>query len=42
MRIGDDLLPDWWRLVAQVEPPATDPLASKLALARSDRRPLTR
>ena len=42
MRIGDDLLPDWWRLVAQVEPPSTDPLASKLALARCDRRPLTR
>jgi tyrosyl-tRNA synthetase len=35
MRIGDDLLPDWWRLVAQVEPPSTDPLASKLALARA-------
>ncbi len=35
MRIGDDLLPDWWRLVAQVEPPSTDPMASKLALART-------
>src|SRR6516164_5062007 len=35
MRIGDDLLADWWRLIVQAEPPTTDPLASKLALARA-------
>jgi tyrosyl-tRNA synthetase len=35
MRIGDDLLPDWWRLIVEAEPPTTDPLASKLALARA-------
>jgi tyrosyl-tRNA synthetase len=35
MRIPDELLPDWWQLVAQAEPPAGDPMASKLALARA-------
>ena len=35
MRIGDELLAEWWRLVAQAEPPETDPLTSKLALART-------
>jgi tyrosyl-tRNA synthetase len=34
MRIPDELLPEWWRLVAEQEPPAGDPMASKLALAR--------
>jgi tyrosyl-tRNA synthetase len=34
MRIPDELLPEWWRLTADREPPATDPMASKLALAR--------
>jgi tyrosyl-tRNA synthetase len=34
MRIPDSMLPDWWRLVAQQEPPAGDAMESKLALAR--------
>ena len=34
MRIPDELLADWWRLVAEQEPPAGDPMESKLALAR--------
>jgi tyrosyl-tRNA synthetase len=34
MRIPDELLPEWYRLVAEREPPAGDPLAAKLALAR--------
>ena len=34
MRIPDEMLPQWWRLVAEQEPPAGDPMASKLALAR--------
>jgi tyrosyl-tRNA synthetase len=34
MRIPDELLPEWWRLVAQTEPPAGEPMAQKLALAR--------
>jgi tyrosyl-tRNA synthetase len=34
MRIPDELLPEWWRLVADQEPPGGDPMASKLALAR--------
>jgi tyrosyl-tRNA synthetase len=34
MRIPDSMLPDWWRLVAQQEPPAVDAMESKLALAR--------
>jgi tyrosyl-tRNA synthetase len=35
MRISDDLLDDWYRLVVQEEPPSgTDPLEAKLALAR--------
>src|SRR5581483_2815395 len=28
------LLPEWWRLVAEREPPAGDPMEAKLALAR--------
>jgi tyrosyl-tRNA synthetase len=35
MRIPDELLPDWWRLVVQAAPPAGEPMASKLALARA-------
>jgi tyrosyl-tRNA synthetase len=34
MRIPDEQLPEWWRLVAEREPPAGDPLESKLELAR--------
>lgn len=34
MRISDELLPDWYRLVAEREPPTGDPLEAKLALAR--------
>jgi tyrosyl-tRNA synthetase len=35
MRIPDDLLPQWYRLVIESEqPPAADPLEAKLALAR--------
>jgi tyrosyl-tRNA synthetase len=34
MRISDELLPDWYRLVVQQEPAEADPLAAKLALAR--------
>jgi len=35
MRISDDLLGEWYRLVLQDElPPGADPLESKLALAR--------
>ncbi len=35
MRIPDEMLPDWWRLVIQAEPPAGEPMESKLALARA-------
>jgi tyrosyl-tRNA synthetase len=34
MRIPDSLLPQWWQLVAEAEPPAGEPMAQKLALAR--------
>ena len=34
MRIPDELLADWWRLVAEQAAPAGDPMESKLALAR--------
>jgi tyrosyl-tRNA synthetase len=34
MRIPDSMLPDWWRLVAETEPPPGEPMAQKLALAR--------
>jgi tyrosyl-tRNA synthetase len=34
MRIPDSLLPEWYRLVAEREPPAGDPMEAKLALAR--------
>src|SRR3954463_4409637 len=34
MRISDDQLPEWYRLVMDQEPPAGDPLEAKLALAR--------
>ena len=34
MRIPDDLLAEWWRLVCDQEAPDTEPMASKLALAR--------
>ena len=35
MRIPDEMLPSWWRLVAEREPPEGDPMPSKLALARA-------
>ena len=35
MRIPDEQLPEWWRLVVQADPPAGEPMASKLALARA-------
>jgi tyrosyl-tRNA synthetase len=34
MRIPDELLPDWYRLVCECAPPEGDPLEAKLALAR--------
>ena len=34
MRIPDDLLGEWWTLVAEREAPGGDPLGAKLALAR--------
>jgi tyrosyl-tRNA synthetase len=34
MRIPDSMLGDWWRLVADRETPAGEPMESKLALAR--------
>jgi tyrosyl-tRNA synthetase len=34
MRISDELLPDWYALVMEAEPPAGDPLEAKLELAR--------
>jgi tyrosyl-tRNA synthetase len=34
MRIPDSMLADWWRLVADQDPPAVDAMESKLALAR--------
>jgi tyrosyl-tRNA synthetase len=34
MRIPDDLLPQWWQLVAEAEPPEGEPMDQKLALAR--------
>ena len=34
MRIPDELLPSWWRLVAEQAPPPVDPMEQKLALAR--------
>ena len=34
MRISDELLPDWWRLVAEEELPSTEPMEAKLELAR--------
>ncbi|MBA2383694.1 MAG: tyrosine--tRNA ligase [Actinobacteria bacterium] len=34
MRISDELLPDYYRLVAQLELPAGEPMQAKLALAR--------
>jgi tyrosyl-tRNA synthetase len=34
MRIPDDLLADWYRLVWERDPPTGDPLEAKLALAR--------
>src|SRR5438094_4733122 len=35
MRIPDSLLPQWYRLVLEQEPPTGDPLEAKLELARS-------
>ncbi len=35
MRIPDELLADWWRLVVEAPPPEGDPMSSKLALARA-------
>jgi tyrosyl-tRNA synthetase len=34
MRLPDELLPEWYRLVLEREPADADPLAAKLALAR--------
>jgi tyrosyl-tRNA synthetase len=34
MRIPDDLLAQWYELIAEREPPALDPMAQKLELAR--------
>jgi tyrosyl-tRNA synthetase len=34
MRIPDEMLADWWTLVADRDPPGGDPMTSKLALAR--------
>jgi tyrosyl-tRNA synthetase len=34
MRIPDEMLPDWWRLVAEQDVPAGDPMQAKLELAR--------
>src|SRR4051794_5240441 len=34
MRIPDELLPDWYRLVLEREPPGGDPMEAKLELAR--------
>ncbi|TMM23117.1 MAG: tyrosine--tRNA ligase [Actinobacteria bacterium] len=34
MRIPDELLPEWYRLVMECEPPAGDPMEAKLELAR--------
>src|SRR3954470_2179091 len=34
MRVPDDLLPEWYRLIGEREPPAGDPLEAKLELAR--------
>ena len=34
MRIPDELLPEWYRLVMEREPPAGDPMEAKLELAR--------
>jgi tyrosyl-tRNA synthetase len=34
MRIPDDLLPEWYRLVMEASPPHGDPMEAKLALAR--------
>jgi tyrosyl-tRNA synthetase len=34
MRIPDSLLPQWWQLVAEQDPPDADAMQSKLALAR--------
>jgi tyrosyl-tRNA synthetase len=34
MRIPDSMLPQWWGLVVEAEPPAGEPMDAKLALAR--------
>jgi tyrosyl-tRNA synthetase len=34
MRIPDSMIDDWWRLLAEREPPAGEPMEAKLALAR--------
>jgi tyrosyl-tRNA synthetase len=34
MRLSDEMLPDYYRLVMEQEPPADDPMQAKLALAR--------
>jgi tyrosyl-tRNA synthetase len=34
MRIPDEMLPDWWRLVAEQDVPAGEPMQAKLELAR--------
>ena len=42
MRISDDLLEEWYRLVVEEPVPEGDPLEAKLALARCDRHALAR
>jgi tyrosyl-tRNA synthetase len=34
MRIPDSMLADWWRLVAEADPPVGEPMEQKLELAR--------
>ena len=34
MRIPDEMLPEWWRLVAERDVPGSDPMEAKLELAR--------
>jgi tyrosyl-tRNA synthetase len=34
MRIPDELLPQWWELIAEREPPRVEPMEQKLELAR--------
>ena len=42
MRLSDDLLPQWYRLVMARPPPEGDPMEAKLALAQVHRHPIAR